>query len=182
MDGATARKTMSEVNLMDYEEFIKVFGNVIEHCSLCVAAVWRYRPFKSVKHLYEEICTFVDQLPGSGREGILRSHPDLAGRVAMQGQLTAESTREQRTAGMADLTPQERDHLLQMNKRYREKFGFPFVICARLNRKDVILESLEVRLDNPAEVELEKGIAEVKKICQLRLSDLLGSEAVNCRL
>lgn len=60
------RKTLSQVNLMNYEEFIEVFGNVIEHCSLCAAAVWKHRPFRDVNHLYEEICRFVDDLTESG--------------------------------------------------------------------------------------------------------------------
>lgn len=62
----TTPKTIAEVNFMDYEEFIGVFGNVIEHCSLCAAAVWRYRPFIDIHHLHEEICKFVDALPTAG--------------------------------------------------------------------------------------------------------------------
>lgn len=66
MASHTTPKTIAEVNFMDYEEFIEVFGNVIEHCSLCAAAVWRYRPFRDVRHLHEEICKFVDALPTAG--------------------------------------------------------------------------------------------------------------------
>ncbi|KAK3858199.1 hypothetical protein Pcinc_034855 [Petrolisthes cinctipes] len=175
-------KTTAQINNMGYEEFIDVFGNVIEHCSLCAAAVWRYRPFKDVKYLHEEICKFVDQLPPAGGEGILRSHPDLAGRAAKEGLLTKESSQEQRAAGLSDLTQEERKELAQMNDMYRSKFGFPFVICARKNKKDAILEGLRTRLNNSQEAELQKGLTEVKKICYLRLLDLVEHDGIESRL
>ncbi|KAG7158948.1 2-oxo-4-hydroxy-4-carboxy-5-ureidoimidazoline decarboxylase-like [Homarus americanus] len=173
---------MSEVNAMNYEEFIAVFGNTVEHCSLCAAAVWRYRPFRDVRHLHDEICKFLDDLPLAGREGVLRSHPDLAGRLAKEGKLTQESQMEQRAAGMGDLTPKESTDLAILNFSYREKFGFPFVICARRNKKEAIMEGLKTRLNNSLEVEVEKGLEEVKKICSLRLLDLVEHEGVKNRL
>ncbi|XP_064110185.1 2-oxo-4-hydroxy-4-carboxy-5-ureidoimidazoline decarboxylase-like [Macrobrachium nipponense] len=173
---------ISEVNRMDYEEFIEVFGNVIEHCSLCAAAVWRYRPFRDVKHLHEEIGRFIDDLPEAGREAILRSHPDLAGRLAGLGKLTSESTREQKAAGLDGLTQEERTQMATMNNQYREQFGFPFVICARENKKEAILQGLATRLKNSPQAELAKGIIEVKKICYLRLLDLVEHEGVESRL
>ncbi|KAK8746908.1 hypothetical protein OTU49_016891 [Cherax quadricarinatus] len=173
---------VSKVNALDYEEFIEVFGNVIEHCPLCAAAVWKHRPFSDVRHLHEEICRFIDDLPVAGREGILRCHPDLAGRLARAGQLTKESKREQEAAGVTSLTPEESQRLDSMNHSYREKFGFPFVICARRNKKEAILEGLRTRLNNSLEAEVEKGIMEVKNICYLRLLDLVDHEGVESRL
>lgn len=167
---------------MPYEDFIEVFGNVIEHSSLCAAAVWKYRPFRDVRHLHEEICGFVDELPVAGREGILRLHPDLAGQMAREDQLTLESLKEQEAAGMSDLTLEESVSLASMNRSYREKFGFPFVICARRNKKEAILEGIRTRLNNSVEAEVEKGITEVKKICYLRLLDLVEHEGVESRL
>ncbi|XP_063883572.1 2-oxo-4-hydroxy-4-carboxy-5-ureidoimidazoline decarboxylase-like isoform X2 [Scylla paramamosain] len=108
---------ISHVNSLSDEDFITTFGNVIEHCSLVAAAVVSSRPFHSLQHLHAEICSFIDELPVKGREGILRSHPDLAGRAAMAGQLTQESSQEQKSAGLGNLTQQERSNLDLMNTR-----------------------------------------------------------------
>lgn len=161
------------VNKMGYEEFIKCFGNVVEHCSLCAAAVWRERPFRDAETLASCFGDFIDRLPISGKEGILRLHPDLAGRLAQAGQLTSESTREQASAGLNTMTEEERQRMTNLNKRYTQKFGFPFVICARENKKDAILRGLEERLENAPQTEAITGANEVKKICRLRLVDLV---------
>ncbi|KAK3098846.1 hypothetical protein FSP39_023654 [Pinctada imbricata] len=164
---------ISAVNSMSYEEFISKFGNVVEHCSLCAAAVWREHPFNDVAQLSRHIAKFIDDLPLSGKEGILRLHPDLAGRIAQSGGLTKESTNEQKSAGLNDMTDDERMKMNRMNEQYKQKFGFPFVICARQNKKAAILEGLERRLNNSAEQEAITGANEVKKICDLRLRDIV---------
>jgi 2-oxo-4-hydroxy-4-carboxy-5-ureidoimidazoline decarboxylase len=78
-------------------------------------------------HFLSLLCFFT--IPG--KEGILRLHPDLAGRLAASGNLTAESTKEQSSAGLQNLTEQERQKMNHLNQQYKQKFGFPFVICAR---------------------------------------------------
>jgi len=115
----------------------------------------------------------VDDPCVSGKQGIIRLHPDLAGRLAKSGGLTSESTQEQAAAGLDSLTAEEQSAMSEMNERYRTKFGFPFVICARENKKDAILNGLKRRLENDQQTETETGLAEVKKICRLRLLDLV---------
>ena len=105
--------------------------------------------------------------------GILSGHPDLAGRLADANLLTAESTREQREAGLHLLTAEERRRLKSHNAEYRAKFGFTFVICARENKAAAILGGLSTRLDNTKDQEVDIGIEEVKKIAKLRASDIL---------
>ena len=107
------------------------------------------------------------------KQGILRCHPDLAGRLATAGQLSCESTREQRTVGLLDLSPDESVAMATRNDLYKAKFGFPFVICVRENKKTAILTGLEKRLLNSADEEVHLGIEQVKKIVYLRLQDLL---------
>lgn len=167
------QRSIHAVNKMDSEEFIKCFGNVVEHCSLCAAAIWRERPFRDAENLASSFGDFIDRLPISGKEGILRLHPDLAGRLAQAGHLTSESTREQASAGLNTMTEEERQRMNNLNKRYKQKFGFPFVICARENKKDAILRGLEERLENAPQTEAITGANEVKKICRLRLLDLV---------
>lgn len=103
---------------------------------------------------------------------LILAHPDLVGRAAQAGTLTAESTREQASAGLDRLSPEEIALFGQYNRRYREKFGFPFVICARLNKKAAILSGFETRLQHSREQEMEAALAEIAKIAWLRLQDL----------
>jgi len=109
--------SIDQVNLLDYEEFIKRFGNVIEHCPICAAAVWRNQPFQNVNELHDSLCNFVDHLPDIGQEGILRLHPDLAGRLAETGNLTGESAAEQKAAGLDMMTSEEKTTLKEANVR-----------------------------------------------------------------
>lgn len=174
--------TVTEVNQMDYEQFIERFGNVVEHCPLVAGAVWASRPFADVNDMFECFGTFLDSLPYHGRQAVLRVHPDLAGRMAQQGVLTSESADEQRSAGLTDLTEEELQQVTERNQRYRAKFGFPFVVCARQNKKEAILSGLEQRLKSDDDDELRTGLAEVKKICCLRLLDIVDREGCEARL
>ncbi|XP_020902075.1 2-oxo-4-hydroxy-4-carboxy-5-ureidoimidazoline decarboxylase-like [Exaiptasia diaphana] len=165
------------VNQLSNEDFISQFGNVVECTSLCAAAVAGNRPFLNFNDLYRNLCDFIDALPSSGRAGILRSHPDLAGRLAKANALTVESTQEQASAGLSNLTKEEMQLIDKYNQDYRQKFGFPFVICARLNNKERIINALKARLVNDLEQELNTGIEEVKKIMLLRLKDIVKTDS-----
>ena len=100
----------------------------------------------------------------------------MAGAIAEAGQLTSESTKEQSHANLNLMTPEEKSKMAHLNKQYKEKFGFPFVICARLNKKDAILNGLEQRYYNDLEQELKIGIDNVMKICELRVRDLVAAQ------
>ena len=100
-------------------------------------------------------------------------HPDLAGKLAQAGQLTKESSVEQSAANLNQMSPQEKALLNTLNTQYKDKFGFPFVICARLNKKEAIFNGLKTRLNNEVEHEVGIGIAQVMKICELRLRDIV---------
>ena len=103
---------------------------------------------------------------------LLRAHPDLAGKLALAGELTEHSAQEQSSAGLDRLDPAELAELQGLNDAYRERFGFPFIICARVQTKDSILAAFRGRLGNPAGAERATALAEVVKIVQLRLADL----------
>ncbi|XP_058968333.1 2-oxo-4-hydroxy-4-carboxy-5-ureidoimidazoline decarboxylase [Pocillopora verrucosa] len=168
-----SKLSISAVNELYYRDFIRTFGNVIEETKICAAAVCGRRPFRSFDNFVEVMCQFIDELPKDGRAGILRNHPDLADRLES---LTPESQREQTHAGITTLTKEEIQELKHYNQLYSNKFGFPFVICARLNNKDAILKGIKSRLNNDRDQELECGIEEVKKIMQLRMKDLVECE------
>nr|XP_006628087.1 PREDICTED: putative 2-oxo-4-hydroxy-4-carboxy-5-ureidoimidazoline decarboxylase [Lepisosteus oculatus] len=160
------------VNTLSYEEFVDIFGNVVERCPLIAAAVWSRRPFSTFPDLEASIAEFIDNLPVSGQEGILRCHPDLAGRDLFSGSLTPESRGEQTQAGLASLTPAEESRMRRLNAEYKDRFGFPFVICARMNDRESIVQRLSERLGSDPAEELRRAVEEVKKICHLRLRDI----------
>ncbi|XP_076027408.1 2-oxo-4-hydroxy-4-carboxy-5-ureidoimidazoline decarboxylase [Genypterus blacodes] len=170
---------IAAANALPYEDFVAIFGNVVENCPIITAAVWSRRPFANLTALEESISEFIDALPQSGKEGILRCHPDLAGRDLQGGTLTRESRQEQAGAGLDALSSTEVSHMARLNREYKERFGFPFVICARMNDKETMVRQLSERLGNEHAVERGRGIEEVKKICHLRLQGLLLTDTRN---
>lgn len=108
----------------------------------------------------------------TGKEGILRCHPDLAGRDLQRGTLTRESLAEQAAAGLDALGSGEVARIARLNEEYKQRFGFPFVICVRLNDKGTILRQLTERCQNEPALETVRGVEEVKKICRLRLQNI----------
>jgi OHCU decarboxylase len=87
--------------------------------------------------------------------------------------LTPTSAREQASGGLDQLSPEEAALFSQYNRQYRERFGFPFVICARQSKKEVMLAGFARRLKHSREQEIETALAEIFKIAQLRLHDLI---------
>ncbi|XP_057563912.1 putative 2-oxo-4-hydroxy-4-carboxy-5-ureidoimidazoline decarboxylase [Hippopotamus amphibius kiboko] len=165
---------IEKVNSMDFGEFVDVFGNVVERCPLIAAAVWSQRPFSDLEDLEKHFFAFIDGLPQAGQEGVLRCHPDLAGCELQRGALSAESLREQSAAGLTSLGAAERLRLAELNAQYRARFGFPFVLAARLRDPEAVLRELARRLRCLPAQELRTALGEVKKIGRLRLADLLG--------
>ncbi|GAA6217323.1 putative 2-oxo-4-hydroxy-4-carboxy-5-ureidoimidazoline decarboxylase [Lates japonicus] len=170
---------INALNALPYEDFVNIFGNVVEKCPIITAAVWSKRPFVNLSALEAAIDEFIDALPESGKEGILRCHPDLAGRDLQRGTLTQESREEQARAGLDALGSAEASRMARLNEEYKERFGFPFVICARMNDKASILRQLSERCQNERAAERARGIEEVKKICRLRLYGLVLTDAPN---
>jgi OHCU decarboxylase len=113
----------------------------------------------------------VDAAAEGERLDLIGAHPDLAGRLATAGRLTAESTGEQAGAGLDALTEGEREAFEERNGAYRMRFGFPFIICAREHGKAGILAEFDRRLANGREAEVRAAIAEIKKIARLRVMD-----------
>ncbi|XP_056155790.1 2-oxo-4-hydroxy-4-carboxy-5-ureidoimidazoline decarboxylase-like [Lampris incognitus] len=161
---------ITRINSLSYEDFVHVLDNVVENCPVITAAVWSMRPFASLAALEAAVTDFIEALPEQGKEGILRCHPDLAGRDLRNGTLTRESLEEQAGAG---LDAAELSHMARLNGEYKERFGFPFVICARMNDKEAILRQLSRRLAHGCAEERASAIEEVKKICRLRLRSLV---------
>ena len=164
---------LEALNRLDRAAFTAAVGHLFEHSPWIAEETWDRRPFADAGQLHRELCATLRRASRERQLALIRAHPDLAGRLAQQRQLTAESSREQASAGLNQLSAAELDDFQRLNDAYRSRFGFPFIICARLNAKDTIVAAMRSRLNHDAETEFEAALAEIEKIAQLRLGDLL---------
>ena len=167
----TPNMTIDDVNRLGRAAFVDAFGGTFEHSPWVAERAHKAAPFASRDALHAAMVAAVDAATDDEKLALIRAHPDLVGRLAREGRLTADSTAEQRAAGLDALAPGEAADFERFNAAYRERFGFPFVICARENRKAAILAAFPVRLRNDAATEVRTALAEVAKIARLRLAD-----------
>lgn len=168
--------SLVQINALDCATFTAALGHLFEHSPWVAEETWRRRPFREAQQLHAELCATMRAATRERQLALIRAHPDLAGRLAQQNKLTAESTREQASAGLNQLSEAELTRFRELNDSYKAKFEFPFIICARLNAKDAIVAAMERRMGNSREQEIQAALAEIEKIAWLRLSDLLGVE------
>src|SRR5215216_756983 len=128
---STISITLTEANDLSRDAFVAVFGPLFESSPWIAEATWPARPFASVEALHQALCATMQAAPIERQVALIQAHPDLAGKAAIAGELTAESSREQASAGLNRLTPEQFATFTRLNQAYRKKFGFPFVICAR---------------------------------------------------
>jgi len=160
---------LAELNALDRAEFTRVVGPVFEHSPWVAARTAAQRPFPSPEALHAALVVTVEKASDDEKLSLIRAHPDLIG----DAHLTAESQAEQASAGLQDATAAEAKQFREYNRQYRERFGFPFVICARLNKKEAIAAAFPIRLRNSRKQEMETALQEISKIAELRLQDLV---------
>jgi OHCU decarboxylase len=164
---------MKGVNELDRAAFVERFGPLFEHSPWVAEDAWSDRPFADVDELFEALRAAMYSAPRERQLALIRAHPDLAGKAAIEGSLTHSSTREQASAGLDRLTPDEFEAFTRTNTAYRERFGFPFVVCAREHTKESILRVASERLGNTEDEEIRVALEEIAKIARLRLEDAL---------
>lgn len=165
------RPTFSRLSRMDSPDFVTVCGGIFEHSPWIAQEAWKSRPFSSLSDLHEKLIAVVKRASAQQKLDLIKAHPDLVGRLAREGKLTAASTAEQSAAGLTALSAEEIAAFESNNEKYRNKFGFPFIICARQNRKEAILKAFASRLANTRDAEIAAALTEIFKIAQLRLAD-----------
>lgn len=170
------KRTPAELNALPAAEFTALLGGVYEHSPWIAEKAAGRRPFAAFTDLKTALQDVVDSAPEEAQLALIRAHPDLAGKLARLGQLTPESTREQSAAGLDAMSPAQLQALISANGSYREKFGFPFIICARRHSKESILEAVADRLQHDAATERAAALEEIHHIAQLRLDDLICPE------
>jgi OHCU decarboxylase len=176
-DRGHRRLGIHDAATLSHAAFVARFGGVFEDSPWVAEAAWRRGPFGSVDELHGEMVAVILDAPREARVALIRAHPELAGRAAIAGELTPESTSEQASAGLDRLTPRQHADLLALTAAYREKFAFPFVVCVREHEGvDSIIALAHARLGQDVADEEATALAEIAKIARLRLADLVEDE------
>ena len=173
--------TLEHLNAADRAAFVGLLDGTYEHSPWIAEQAWPRRPFTSLAQLKLGL---VDTVRAAGRDrqlGLIRAHPELAGKAMVAKTLTTESATEQGKAGLTDCTPQEFAKIQQLNADYSIKFGFPFILAIRGPRglglaKAEIIATFERRLDNHPDFELAECLRNIHRIAEIRLGDKFGHE------
>lgn len=121
---------------------------------------------------HADLMAVVREASAEEQLALIRAHPELAGKAALDRTLTEASAAEQASAGLDRLSEAEFARFHALNAAYRERFGFPFIICVRLTDKAGILNAMEARLANDRDTEIATAIAQIREIVRLRLEDM----------
>lgn len=170
-DTLPAMIRMETVNRMAADAFVQHFGGIYEHSPWVARRAFDAMPFADAAALRDTMRGVVDTASDEEKSALILAHPDLAGKLARAGALTAESTREQAGLGLDRLSDDLYDRLSLLNDAYRARFGFPFIICARMTTLDGMLEAFETRLHHDRDEETREALRQIHFIAGLRLSD-----------
>jgi 2-oxo-4-hydroxy-4-carboxy-5-ureidoimidazoline decarboxylase len=169
---SVVKVSLFQLNSASDGDFVMLLGGIYEHSEWVPQRLIEQRPFPDWKNLRIAMRDVVENASDLEKIALIRAHPDLAGKLARAGQLTAESAKEQAGLGLDRLTDEEYELFQRQNERYREKFGFPFIICARLTTRQGVLDAFEKRLENSADEEISQALTQIHEIARLRLEDL----------
>lgn len=161
---------------MTKERFVDRFGGIFEHSPWIAERAWGLElgpAHDTAIGVHSVLCRMFRSASDDERLGVLTAHPDLAGKLAAAKRLTEASTSEQASAGLDALTDAERAAFQKLNTDYVAKFGFPFIIAVRDNTKATILDAFNRRLSNDRATEFSEACAQVERIAELRLRDML---------
>jgi 2-oxo-4-hydroxy-4-carboxy-5-ureidoimidazoline decarboxylase len=177
-------ETLDALNAMPANSFVAAVEKTFERARWVAEAASSGRPYGTVAALHEAMMRTVRQAPADKIQAFINEHPELGTRVK-RAELTGHSQAEQGGLGLDRLSADEFDHFSRLNAAYREKFGFPFIICVRRHTRDSILRQFEHRLSNDTETERAAALIEIGLITRLRLVDTVdgpGKPATTGRL
>jgi allantoate deiminase/N-carbamoyl-L-amino-acid hydrolase len=164
---------LQELNALAAPEFVVALAAVFEHSPWVPERVAARRPFASGCALHQAMSEAVLEAPAAMQLALIRAHPELAGRAAIRGELTAESSREQQGAGLSACTPDEYARLHALNAEYGSRFGFPFVLAVKGHTPQSVIAALARRVTHDHDTELSVALREICRIARFRLTDLV---------
>lgn len=157
---------------LDRSEFVAVFGDVYEHSPWIAEQAWERglgTRQDSPAGLAEVMARVLDEAGPARQLEVIRAHPDLAGKAAIAGTLTDESSREQAGVGLDQCTPEEMARFERLNDAYKQQFGLPFVMAVKGSDRHAILAAFEIRLKNSIDEERRTAIEQIHRIARFRL-------------
>ena len=171
--------TIKELNAATTEDASAMLAGLHEHSPWIADRAIAQRPFKSLAHFKYCMTQILASAKREEQLGLIRAHPELAGKAMQSNALTAESTNEQNKAGLTQCSAEELQKIAALNKSYADKFGFPFILAVRGARgtglsKAHILATFERRLHNHPEFELQECLRQINRIVEIRLNDKFG--------
>lgn len=164
---------------MTEQTFVSMFGSLYEHSPWVAQRTWQAgvgAAEDSLEGLAAALARTLEQASQSEKLALILEHPDLAGRAAIGGELTAESTDEQASAGIDQCTAEEFARFQQLNESYKEKFCFPFIMAVRGSNRHKILQAFETRIHHDVDAEFSVALQEINKIARLRLQAMIDSD------
>jgi len=167
---------MAAINAMDLAAFVVKFGGIFEKSPWVAEKAWAKRPFASVDDMHTAMVAVAKNATAEQQLALLQSHPDLAGKEARAGTMTASSVAEQASAGLNALSAVEMTELSSLNAAYKAKFGFPFIIAVRMHTKEGIFSEFKRRLQNDTQTEFANDLQNVYIITRLRLNKMLETD------
>lgn len=161
--------SLDHLNAASDAEFTAALGDIFEHSPWVAEQAAKRRPFATLKDLHDAMMAALRAAPADTRLALVKAHPDLAGKAARSGAMTADSISEQGSVGLDRLTDAEYARFHKLNDAYQAKFGIPFIVCVRRHTKDSILNEFERRLAHDSADALDTAIGEIGRITALRL-------------
>ena len=164
---------IAAANGLDRARFVELFGPVFEKSPWVAEAVFDKRPFPDAPALYQAMVAVVSRSPLPKQLALLKAHPDLAGKEAAAGAMTASSVAEQAGAGLNALTKAEADEIARLNATHEERFGFPFIFAVGSRTKGEIIAAFRKRMEDDTQAEYAEDLRNVYAIAKLRLTKLV---------
>jgi N-carbamoyl-L-amino-acid hydrolase len=171
--------SLEHLNTATRADFVALLDGVYEHSPWIAERAWAARPFESLAALKHALVQAVRSADREARLGLIRAHPELAGKAMVAKTLTSESTHEQGRAGLSECTPQEFERIQRLNAAYNDRFGFPFVLAVRGPRgtgltRAQIIAAFERRIENHPDYEFAEALRNIHRIAEIRLDDKFG--------
>ncbi|WP_028239747.1 2-oxo-4-hydroxy-4-carboxy-5-ureidoimidazoline decarboxylase [Stutzerimonas azotifigens] len=157
------------------EQFVAAFADVYEHSPWVAEQAYDRgvdASLDDIETLHQRMADILLSAPRDAQLALINAHPDLAGKAAVRGELTASSTSEQAGAGIHECTPEEFARFTELNDAYKARFGFPFIMAVKGSNRHQILAAFEERIHHSPEQEFTRALAEINKIAKFRLEQL----------
>ncbi len=179
----TATLTLDRLNNATHAQALQLLDGLYEHSPWVAAQALAARPFKSLTDLKYKLARALHNASQEAQVLLIQAHPELAGKAMVSQSLTAESSNEQKKAGLTQCTPQEFAVIQQLNSDYNARFGFPFILAVRGPRglglnKQQIIETFARRLLGHPDFERQECLRNINRIAEIRLNDKFDYEPV----